>query len=101
MPIIVETVTKHGYMYHGYDVTLLSLIIPVNTKHLYKNCTMLDQPRKRWTAVVQVLYKCFVFAGMLIIPLLQNISENLSILQSSISDILCCDVNDSTAVKYI
>ena len=62
---------------------------------------MLDQRRRRWTAVVQVLYKCFVFAGMLIIPLLQNISENLAILLSSISDILCCDGNDSTAVKYI
>ena len=38
--------------------------IPGNTKHLYNICTMLDQRRRRWTDVVQMLYKCFVFAGM-------------------------------------
>ena len=26
---------------------------------------MLDQRRKRWAGVVQMLYKCFVFAGIL------------------------------------
>ena len=36
---------------------------PVNTKHLYSICTMLDQRRKRWADVVQMLYKCFVFTG--------------------------------------
>ena len=36
---------------------------PANTKHLYNICTMLGQPRRRWTYVVQILYKCFVFAG--------------------------------------
>ena len=36
---------------------------PVNTKHLYNICTMLDQRRRRWADVVQMLYKCFVFAG--------------------------------------
>ena len=25
---------------------------------------MLDQRRRRWTDVVQMLYKCFVFAGI-------------------------------------
>ena len=35
---------------------------PVNTKHLYNNFTMLDQRRRRWADVVQMLYKCFVFA---------------------------------------
>ena len=38
--------------------------IPVNTKHLYNICTKLDQRRRRWADVVQMLYKCFVFAGM-------------------------------------
>ena len=38
-------------------------INPANTKHLYKICTMLDQRRRRWADVVQMLYKCFVFAG--------------------------------------
>ena len=36
---------------------------PVNTKHLYNICTMLDQRRRRWADFVQMLYKCFVFAG--------------------------------------
>ena len=37
--------------------------MPANTKHLYDICTMLDQRRKRWADVVQMLYK-LVFAGM-------------------------------------
>ena len=36
-------------------------------KHLYNICTMLDQRRRRWAAVVQMLYKCFVFAGIIIL----------------------------------
>ena len=36
---------------------------PANTKHLYNICTKLDQRRRRWADVVQMLYKCFVFAG--------------------------------------
>ena len=36
---------------------------PANTRHLYSICTMLDQRRSRWADVVQMLYKCFVFAG--------------------------------------
>ena len=36
---------------------------PVNTKILYNICTMLDQRRRRWADVVQMLYKCFVSAG--------------------------------------
>ena len=39
-------------------------VIPANTKHLYNICTMLDQRRRRWADVVQMLYKCFVFAGL-------------------------------------
>ena len=38
--------------------------IPVNTKHLYNIFTMLVQCRRRLTSVVQMLYKCFVFAGI-------------------------------------
>ena len=38
--------------------------ISVNTKHLENTCTMLDQRRRRWADVVQMLYKCFVFGGM-------------------------------------
>ena len=38
---------------------------PVNTKHLYKIYTMLDQRRRRWADVVLILYKCFEFTGKL------------------------------------
>ena len=37
--------------------------IPANTKHLYNICTKLNQRRRRWVDVVQMFYKCFVFAG--------------------------------------
>ena len=36
---------------------------PNTPKHLYNICTMLDQRRRRWADVVQMLCKCFVFAG--------------------------------------
>ena len=35
------------------------------TKHLYNICTMLAQRLRRWSNVVQMLYKCFVFTGTL------------------------------------
>ena len=41
--------------------------IPVNTKHLYNICTMLDQRRRRWADIVQMLYKRFVFTGIAVI----------------------------------
>ena len=31
---------------------------------MYNICTMLDQRRRRWADVVQMLDKCFVFAGL-------------------------------------
>ena len=34
------------------------------TKYLHNICTMLDQRRRRWDNVVQMLYKCFVFTGV-------------------------------------
>ena len=39
-------------------------IISQQTKHLYNICTMLDQRLRRWTNIVQLVYTCFVFAGM-------------------------------------
>ena len=39
---------------------------PVNTKHLYNICTMLDQRRRRWADVVQMLYEYVVYPGGLI-----------------------------------
>ena len=38
--------------------------IPTNTNHLYNICTMLDQRLRRWSDVVQMLCKYFVFDGM-------------------------------------
>ena len=45
------------------DHMIVCCAAPENTKHLCNICTMLDQRRRRWTDVVQMLYKCFVFAG--------------------------------------
>ena len=45
------------------DISCIITNIPENTKHLYNICTMLVQRRRRWTDVVQMLYKCFLFAG--------------------------------------
>ena len=36
---------------------------PANTKHLYTICTMSAQSLRRRPDIVQMLYKCFVFAG--------------------------------------
>ena len=45
-------------------VSLLNMgLDPANTKHLYEICTMLELRRRRWTDIVQMLYKSFVFAG--------------------------------------
>ena len=59
----------HAHMLYGYSPiqtlkNVICYLIPVNTKHLYNICRMLDQRRRRWADVVQMLYKCFVFAGM-------------------------------------
>ena len=57
-----------GYEYRGSETQIevkkyKIKSSPVNAKHLYSICTMLDQRRRRWAGVVQMLYKCFVFAG--------------------------------------
>ena len=36
---------------------------PANTIHLFHICTMSAQRLRRWSNIVQMLYKCFVFAG--------------------------------------
>ena len=48
---------------HVGDFVFQCDLHPVNTKHLYNIYTMLDRRRRRWADVVQMLYKCFVFAG--------------------------------------
>ena len=44
--------------------TLWSRDHPANTKHLHNICTKVDQCRRRWADVLQLFYKCFVFAVM-------------------------------------
>ena len=38
---------------------------PANTTHLCNICTMLGQRHRCWADIVQMLFKCFVFAGKL------------------------------------
>ena len=38
-------------------------ITPANTKHLYTICTTSSKRLRRWSNIVQMLYKCCVFAG--------------------------------------
>ena len=38
--------------------------VPANTNHLYKICTMSAHRLRRWSNIVQMLYKCFVFTGI-------------------------------------
>ena len=70
--------------------------IPANKKQKHNICTMLDQRRRRWADVVQILYKCFVFAWMTVNsydllkiwsrPTLENLSLNVQF------QISCCYV---------
>ena len=43
---------------------MIGWLFPGNTKQYYNICTMLDLRRRRWADVVQMLSKCFVFAGL-------------------------------------
>ena len=65
---MVSRAAWYGTLLRGY-LHIRAVILketdpdPVNTKHLYTIWTMLDQRRRRWANVVQMLCKCFVFAG--------------------------------------
>ena len=45
---------------------------PANTKHLYNICTTLAQRLRRWSNFVQMLYKCFVLAGLIVAQMCYN-----------------------------
>ena len=47
----------------SFDISNVGL--PANTKRLYNICTTLAQRLRPWTGNVPILYKCFVFAGLL------------------------------------
>ena len=57
-----HTVIMYCIIYTSLDVAQNNL---ANTKHLYTICTMLDQCWRCCADVVQMLYNCFVFAGIL------------------------------------
>ena len=44
----------------------LTRVCSITTTHLYNICTMLSQRQRRWDDAVQMLYTCFVFAGMFV-----------------------------------
>ena len=44
-------------------VHIMSNLSVASTKHLYNICTTSAQRLWRWSNIVQMLYKCFVFAG--------------------------------------
>ena len=54
------------------EMTIWTNHIPANTKHLYNICTTSVQRLRRWSDIVNMLYKCFVFAGMTYIWVSRN-----------------------------
>ena len=53
--------------------------IPANTKHLYNTYTTSAQRLRRWSNIVKVLYKCFVFAGTLVTYICLLCDDNIEI----------------------
>ena len=67
--IVNHSISKIFVNAHDLDAYYIHLFythflngFSANTKHLYTICTMLNQ--RRGADVVQMLYKCFVFAGL-------------------------------------
>ena len=52
---------------HGHYLLIIMTCKPANTEQLWNICTMLDQRRRRWAAIVQMFYKCFLFARFMYI----------------------------------
>ena len=40
------------------------MLVPANTNHLYTIYTTSAQRLRRWSNIVEMLYKCFVLAGV-------------------------------------
>ena len=67
-PSNCECFTFHSsYLYSSYSCYLLFvtcyIFYPAKTKFLHNICTILGQRWRRWTDVVLMLYKYFLFAG--------------------------------------
>ena len=75
-------------------MSVITLVEQQNTQQkqniLYNICTMLDRRRRRWADVVQMLYKCLVFAGYTyqirkrITDILHFLNIGISVYQSQI-----------------
>ena len=84
-------------------------IIPVSTKHLYNIYTMLDQRRRRWADVVEILYECFVLSGMTLDKLnistltqkciTYTVSRTKKLLLRKLTDVIQFDMQ--TEARYI
>ena len=48
--------------------------VPANKNHLYIICTTSVQRLRRWSIFVQMLYKCFMFPGVIYIVVFQQIT---------------------------
>ena len=58
--------------------TFLSCVCPANTKHLHNICTTSAQRLRRWSHIVQMLYKCFVFTVWIMLALTLILSAPVS-----------------------
>ena len=58
---------------HGTVENLRAPTVPANTKHLYNICTTSAQRLRHWSNIVQMLYKYFVFTGVIRFIILNNI----------------------------
>ena len=69
----MENIAENIYRFVQYIETSAPCVrrvvsaTPANKKHLYNIniCTISAQRLRRWSNIVQMLYKCFVFAGTL------------------------------------
>ena len=51
------------HVWQGIILLLVGLYL-ANTKHLYNLCRTSAQRLRHWSNIAQMLYKCFVFAGI-------------------------------------
>ena len=98
-----------GFLLSPYDVKPYNFLLkisspkinPANTKHLYTICTTSAQRLRRWSNIVQMLYKCFVFAGKMIYMWVSDVTCTIDKLSSDY--LLTCRFSKvkPTQVKYI
>ena len=56
---------KNQYLTRYLKILKFIRPIPANTKH--NICTTSAQRLRRWSNIVQMFYRCFVFAGMCLV----------------------------------